>query len=78
MKKTTKEERHDIGWRGAAKCEIESAIYQAKRAISHLENEHDYFAQVHGHSALKMLADALSNIAAAVERRRTNDSGTKP
>lgn len=73
MTKANANERHDVLWRQSAKSEIEEAVCQANQAVKHLDGENDYFAQVHGHSALKMLADALSHIAAAVERRRTQE-----
>lgn len=68
-----KEERHDRSWRVGAIAGMEGAIYQANRAIQYLKDENDYFGQIHGHSALKMMAESLSDIAAAVERRRTQE-----
>lgn len=70
MKKTKKEpERYDRSWREGARGGFEVAMDQLKQAIGHLGRESDYFAQVHGYSALKHCAEALSNIAAAIERK---------
>lgn len=62
-------ERYDKSWRSGAIGGLDAAIYQINRAILYLKDENDYFAQVHGHSALKEVAEALANMAAAIERK---------
>jgi uncharacterized protein YukE len=70
MAKTKKEpERYDRSWRDRAKSGFEVAMDQLKQAMHHLDHENDYSAQIHGHSALKHCAEALSDIAAAIERK---------
>lgn len=63
------EERYDASWRQAAVCDLEAAAYQIQRTLVALKEENDYFAQVSGHSALGKIAEALSNIAAVIERK---------
>lgn len=64
-----KEDRYDTSWRQMAVCDLEAAAYQIQRSLVALKEENDYSAQVHGHSALEKVAVALSNMAAAVERK---------
>jgi hypothetical protein len=63
------EARHDISWRTAATCHLEAAAYQITQALQALKNENDYNGQIHGHSALKEVSEALGDIAAAIERK---------
>jgi hypothetical protein len=69
MSKKKEPERHDRSWRDTAKGKFKVVIQSADRAMRHLEAEDDYFAQVEGHSALEHCAEALGNIAAAIERK---------
>lgn len=56
-------------WRIHARSGFQAAQKQLQQALDSLEQGHDYFAQVNGLSALRLLVDGLAGIATAIERR---------